>query len=256
MLNFFRPSLRSRPDPVERPFDVGEGRLVYAIGDIHGHLSLFDQLLDHIAEDAAQRRDCRSLHIVLLGDLVDRGPDSAGVIERAIRLTDGVPNVIGLMGNHEEVFVEALSGNEQALRLFIRIGGREALLSYGIAEELIDGEDEAALFAAMLDAIPERHRDFLFDLQHVVTLGDYAFVHAGIRPGVTMADQHFEDLHWIRREFLESDEDHGFMVVHGHTITDEPVIRPNRIGIDTGAYRTGHLTALGLQGTERWLLST
>lgn len=256
MLNFMRPSRRAQPEPVERLFDVGADRLVYAVGDIHGNLSLFDRLLDRIAEDAAARRGYSSFHIILLGDLVDRGPDSAGVVERAIQLAALVPDFVCLMGNHEEVLVSALSGHDAALRLFVRIGGREALLSYGIAPELIDGDDDAALYAAMMRHIPERHRDFLLDMRHVVTIGDYVFVHAGIRPGIAMIEQRQEDLHWIRKEFLECDTDHGFMVVHGHTIEDDPVIRPNRIGIDTGAYRTGHLTALGLHGTERWLLST
>lgn len=244
------------PAPEPRTFDVGADALVYAIGDIHGRLDLFDRMLGEITVDASRRQGAESMHLILLGDLVDRGPDSAGVIRRAIQLSRFVPNFVCLMGNHEEVFVDALSGHEAALRLFIRIGGREALLSYGIAEELIDGADESALYAAMLTCIPEAHRDFLRELPHVASVGDYVFVHAGIRPGIPMVEQRQEDLHWIRREFLDCGADHGFMVVHGHTIEDEPVICPNRIGIDTGAYRTGRLTALGLQGTERWLLST
>lgn len=253
---FYAPPQRALSAPEPRLFDAGPDALVYAIGDIHGRLDLLDKLLGEIAADASRREGAGSMHLILLGDLVDRGPDSAGVITRAIQLSRLVPNFVCLMGNHEEVFVDALSGHEAALRLFVRIGGREALMSYGIAEELIDSEEQSALYAAMLAQIPEQHRDFLRDMSHVASVGDYVFVHAGIRPGVAMFEQRQEDLHWIRREFLEWDNDYGFMVVHGHTIEDEAVIRPNRIGIDTGAYRTGRLTALGLQGTERWLLST
>lgn len=252
---YVRPQL-ALPAPEPRIFDVGAESLVYAIGDIHGRLDLFDKLLGKITADASRRQGAGAMHLILLGDLVDRGPDSAGVIKRAIQLSRLVPNFVCLMGNHEEVFVDALSGHEAALRLFVRIGGREALMSYGIAEEVIDGEDQGALYTAMLTQIPEQHRDFLRDMSHVATVGDYVFVHAGIRPGVPMIEQRQEDLHWIRREFLEHEADHGFMVVHGHTIEDEPVMGTNRIGIDTGAYRTGRLTALGLQGTERWVLST
>lgn len=249
-----RPLALPAPDPVG--FDVGPDLLVYAIGDIHGRRDLLDDLLGRITDDAAKRGQGKSMHLVLLGDLIDRGPDSRGVVDRAIQLKRELPRFTCLMGNHEEVLCAALTGDWEALRLFPRIGGRETLLSYGVDEDIVDGDDPEALLSAMLTTLPDAHRDFFADMTHSERIGDYVFVHAGIRPGVPLDLQVPDDLHWIRREFLLSTEDHGFLVVHGHTIAEEPVIHSNRIGIDTGAFRTGRLTALGLLGTERWLLST
>jgi serine/threonine protein phosphatase 1 len=249
-----RPLALPAPDPIA--YDVGSDLLVYAIGDIHGRRDLFDDLLGRITVDAASRGGAASMHLVLLGDLIDRGPESRGVVDRAIQLKEKLPGFTCLMGNHEEVLCAALAADWEALRLFPRIGGRETLLSYGVDEAIIDDEDPEALHRAMLAAIPEAHRDFFADMAHSRRIGGYLFAHAGIRPGVPIEEQLPDDLHWIRREFLLSKDDHGVMVVHGHTIEDEPVILSNRIGIDTGAFRTGHLTALGLQGTDWWLLST
>lgn len=251
MRNLFRKRAVAEPAPSRF---VPVGRRVYAIGDVHGRLDLLDLLLARIDEDDTVRTDART-ELVFLGDLVDRGPDSSGVIERVIRLSRERSHVRVLMGNHEEVFLDVLEGDLEALRLFTRIGGRETILSYGISETDCDGADYPTLSALVREAVPQSHLAFLRDAEDVVEIGDYIFVHAGVRPGVRFADQRAADLRWIRRRFLQHDGDFGKMVVHGHTISEEAVIRPNRIGIDTGAFETGRLTALGLEAEERWFLT-
>lgn len=238
-----------------RPASPGEGRRVYAIGDVHGCRDLLDRLVDAILQDNSVRGDGAEVHIVLLGDLVDRGPDSAGVVAKVMAMAERWPHLECLMGNHEEVFLSALSGEKRALRVF-REMGRATLLSYGIDAELIDTGEDRALHEAMLAQVPERHRDFLAARPDSLVLGDYCFVHAGIQPGVPLEEQDGRDMRWIRRPFLRSRLQHSHMIVHGHSITAEVDQAASRIGIDTGAYASGHLTAVGLEGTDRWFLST
>lgn len=234
---------------------VPAGQRVYAIGDVHGRLDCLDALVAMIdADDAA--RGPADTQIILLGDLVDRGPDSAGVVARALELSRGTRAIRGLKGNHEEMFLSALGGSERAMRGFTQFGGRETLLSYGMA--LRDYNEY--LFPELIEAaqriVPAAHLAYLDALEDVIEIGDYVFVHAGIRPGVPIAEQKPEDLRWIRREFLEHRGDFGRVVIHGHTITPEVDLRANRIGIDTGAYDSGRLTAIGLEGSARWFLQT
>ena len=237
--------------------NVPAGQRVYAIGDIHGRHDLFEELVGLIeADDAARGAGFGNAEttIVLLGDLIDRGPDSAGVLDAAIALCARRP-VRLIAGNHEEMLLMAFERRE-VLRSFITYGGRETLLSYGLDR---DGYNEATLdeLQALLPSlIPERHLAFMRAMENQVRIGDYLFVHAGIRPGVDLELQRLSDLRWIRREFLEDKRDHGVMVIHGHTIADAVDERANRIGIDTGAYASGVLTAVGLEGTARWYLST
>lgn len=257
MLNLFR-----RPKPnadgaaAEWCPSVGEGRRVYAIGDVHGRLDLFRELTARVIDDSRARGAADHLEIVLLGDLVDRGPDSAGVVDLVQRLCADWPIFTCLMGNHEEVFLMALSGDMGALRFFKKIGGRETLLSYGVPADLIDGDDDEALFERMMQCVPQSHYDFIAGLPSSVQAGDYLFVHAGIRPGVAIEDQDPRDMHWIRDEFLKSTAAHPRCIVHGHSITQFVDEHSHRIGIDTGAYATSRLTAIGLEGTRRWYLST
>lgn len=239
-----------------RSFALAPGTRAYAIGDIHGRLDLFVDLMEMILEDCAARPEPTRLEIVLLGDVIDRGPDSRALVDMILRLRTELPRVHCLMGNHEEVFGLVLRGEMGALPLFLRIGGRETLLSYGLDEALLDGDDTAVLHEAMLQCVPEAHRDFIYSLPHSVRIDDYLFVHAGIRPHVPLDDQVQADLHWIREDFLDSDADHGVMVIHGHSITDDVDVHPNRVGIDTGAYFSERLTAIGLEGAERWFLHT
>ena len=197
-----------------------------------------------------------STTIVFLGDLVDRGPDSAAVVDRVLELRDEGRDVRCVMGNHEETFLAALDAKENAMRFFTRIGGQETILSYGVGEQDYLAADYAELEALFAARVPAAHRAFLESMESYVEIGDYLFVHAGIRPEVPLEEQSGTDLRWIRGRFLDHPGDHGRMVVHGHTITPQVDERANRIGIDTGAYRSDRLTALGLEGAQRWLLDT
>jgi len=254
MFGLFRS--KSAPDLLVHPPDLGEGRRAYAIGDIHGRLDLLTDLIDMIAADDMARGPAASTELIFLGDYVDRGADSAGVIDYVLRLREWWPLITCLRGNHEEVFLMAARGDESALRFMTRIGGRETLLSYGATEEDLDNMTLGELRDWLMATIPEAHLAFLESLQDQAIIGNYAFVHAGIRPEVAMADQEGKDLRWIRDEFLFYDDPHEYFVIHGHSITSGVEERPNRIGIDTGAYASGALTAVGLEGTERWFLTT
>jgi serine/threonine protein phosphatase 1 len=227
------------------------GTRAYALGDIHGRADLFTALIAAVEADDAARGPAETA-VILLGDLVDRGPDSAGVIALA-RDWQTRRKVRILMGNHEEMFLDALE-NEEVLRHFLRYGGRETLLSYPIDAEAYTRAELAETRALALAAIPPQDLEFIRSFEDSIVLGDYLFVHAGIRPGVPLEDQRQSDLRWIRGTFLTHQDSFGPVVVHGHTIFDEPEVRHNRIGIDTGAYASGRLTALGLEGTARWTI--
>lgn len=241
-----------RPPATQR---VPDGRRVYAVGDIHGRLDLLDDLLARIAADDSGRGPART-EIVFLGDLVDRGPDSRGVVERLLALSKGPVPTRFLLGNHEEVFLLALTGNLKALRFFNRIGGRATILSYGFSEEEYRSLDYEALSAKLIERVPAEHVAFLSAFENMIEIGDYLFVHAGVRPGVDFAAQTTSDLRWIREDFLRCRDPFGKLVIHGHTITPTVDIQPNRIGIDTGAFESNCLTAIGLEGAERWFLAT
>ena len=246
-------SAARKPKPARHR--IPSGQRVYAVGDIHGRLDLLDDLLSRIDRDDAQRRAAETT-LVFLGDLVDRGPDSFCVVERLMQLHATRRQTHFLMGNHEEVFLLAASGDVQATRQFVRIGGRETILSYGVGEQAYrdaDFEELADLFARH---VPPEHIAFLSSFENSLEIGDYLFVHAGIRPGVPLEDQSPADLRWIRDPFLSDERDHGRCVVHGHSIRQEIDLRPNRIGIDTGAYASNRLSAVGMQDDSRWFLST
>lgn len=247
--------LRRAIEPAAPPAHVPDGLRIYAIGDIHGRRDLLDDLLFRIDADDRARGAARS-QLIFLGDLVDRGPDSAGVIQRTMELKSGGRSARFLMGNHEEVFLKALGGSLEALRFFVKIGGRATILSYGFDEAEYDAMDYDALMAALIARVPRAHIDFLRGFEDRIAIGDYLFVHAGIRPRVPVEEQVGGDLRWIRSEFLDFRGDHGAVVVHGHTISEDVEERSNRIGIDTGAFATGRLTAIGLEGGERWYLDT
>lgn len=249
---------RKAPEPDQPPFlpALPEGERVYAIGDIHGRLDLLNELLRQIDEDDAARSPSRTT-LILLGDLVDRGPHSASVVGRTMRLQAASDRFHAIKGNHEEVMLDALAGEEEAMRLFLRIGGIQTLESYGVGfDDLPEGEETETLIQRMQAAVPKDHADYLAGMENSVRMGDYLFVHAGIRPGVPLDQQSPVEQRWIRDPFLKYQGSHGVMVVHGHSIASEPSLLPNRTGIDTGAYYSGVLTALGLEGTDHWLLQT
>jgi serine/threonine protein phosphatase 1 len=236
------------------------GLRVYAVGDIHGRDDLLAKLLEMIEEDHARRGECRLLP-VFLGDYVDRGPGSRAVIECLAALNARWPDTRFLRGNHEDLLLGFLGEHERGLAWLMN-GGVATLASYGVRTDdawrifMPGHRGLGRLRAAFIRALPEAHLAFLRDLESAVQIGDYYFVHAGVRPGIPLAEQADEDRLWIRREFLSSREDFGAFVVHGHTPALRPDIRPNRIGIDTLAWETGRLTALGLEGSERWFLNT
>lgn len=232
---------------------IPRGERVYAIGDIHGQLDLLTALFAAIEADEAARPAARTT-VIVLGDLVDRGPDSAGVIA-ALRQWRKERHIRILCGNHEEMFQRALY-DESVVAPFLLYGGHETMISYGIDGDRLRQASINEAQALMRSVVPERDLAFLHGLENSVVVGDYLFVHAGIRPGAPLDGQHVWDLRWIREPFLSDPADHGHFVVHGHTIADEADLRHNRIGIDTGAYMTGRLTALGLEGPDRWLLQT
>lgn len=229
---------------------------VYAIGDIHGRADLLRRLHAMIAEDAARAAE-REKVAVYLGDYIDRGLESRAVIDLLIDAPPAGVKPVRLKGNHEAMLLRFLE-DASVGPAWIAYGGAETLFSYGVAPP--SPADEADGFEAarraLAERLPERHRAFLAALPLAHRIGDYFFVHAGIRPGVPIEDQDEDDLLWIRDPFLHSNADHGCVVVHGHSIRREVEFRPNRIGVDTGAFATGVLTALVLAGDRRDILQT
>jgi len=230
------------------------GRRLYCIGDIHGRLDLLHELHDMICADAAEYPGSKGL--VYLGDYIDRGSQSKQVIDLLIEQPMRGFEVICLLGNHERAMLDFLA-HPQSAAAWLDFGGQITLLSYGIGlgrvpslQQLDALRDELAL------RLPGSHLEFLNSCPLMHIEGDYCFVHAGIRPGVVLEQQADEDLLWIRDAFIRSQADHGHVVVHGHSISEEVEWRPNRIGIDTGAFYTGLLTALVLEGDQQRLLQT
>ena len=234
---------------------VPPGMRIYAIGDVHGRLDLLLDLLDRIETDS-RARPAAETWIVMLGDLIDRGPDSKGVIDFFLQSAPAFARYRFLAGNHEEAMLESLADRGDPRETgWLRFGGMEALRSYNVPDDAF--ETRGWLLSDELRRyVPQAHLDFIANFEETVAIGDYLFVHAGIRPGVALQRQRRKDLLWIREGFLDDDTDHGHIVVHGHSITPQPVFAPNRIGIDTGAYLSGVLTALGLEGNARWILQT
>jgi serine/threonine protein phosphatase 1 len=232
-----------------------KGHRAYAIGDVHGRLDLLDDVLDQIAADDAARPPAQTT-IVFLGDLIDRGPQSCEVVERLRTWRPALAKTVFLMGNHEEVLLRIMAGETDILPDWLRFGGAECALSYGIDPIDLECREPAAALRLLRRAVPKEHLKFLSGFADTASFGKYLFVHAGIRPGVALARQAAQDLRWIRGPFLDDDTDHGRIVVHGHTISEEVEEKSNRIGLDTGACWTGVLTAIGLEGSERWYLQT
>ena len=232
-----------------------DGLGLYAIGDIHGRDDLLAALLDAIRADADRAGQRRNL-LVCLGDYVDRGPASAGVIERLSEFHARDFAFVPLMGNHEDLMLAFLADPDEG-GPWLANGAAATLASYGVA--IGPGWPERFRYPALRDELarnlPAHHRRFLATLATSHAVGDYLFVHAGIRPGVPIEQQDPHDLIWIRGPFLNATESFGPLVVHGHSITPLPTLRPNRIGIDTGAFASGRLTALAIAG-ERLRLIT
>ncbi|MDE8652300.1 metallophosphoesterase family protein [Novosphingobium album (ex Liu et al. 2023)] len=229
---------------------------IYAIGDIHGRYDLLRQLLRQIEHHERGLGTTKKLHLVLLGDVIDRGPESAAILRF---LRDWAKNTRGqfvLLGNHEEIMLRVHAGETRLLDPWLRMGGRETLQSFGIAAPEPGSDFDPRLMNDIFEALTPELMEFVRKWPLVTRSGDYYFCHAGVRPGIDLTKQARSDLLWIREEFLASSVDHGATIVHGHSITLSADIRSNRMGIDTGAFCTGVLTALYLEDGDWELLST
>lgn len=247
-----QPVTAGRREPAVPP-----GRRVYAIGDIHGRLDLLRQLHALILADRAAAAPVDRDVLVYVGDYIDRGPESRQTIDYLAG--DPLPDfaVVALLGNHDQTLLAFLD-DEGVGPTWSSYGGDATLLSYGVRArpDLLGIERYRDMREQLAAAIPASHLAFLRGLALSCVAGDYAFVHAGVRPGVPLEAQRPDDLLWMREEFLSSDRDHGRVIVHGHTPSAAPVVRANRIGIDTGAFASGALTCLVLEGASRRFLST
>ena len=248
-----RDLLGLRRSPKGEPRAVPPGHRIYAIGDIHGRRDLLDTLLHDIEDDCAGSE--QTAVIVFLGDYIDRGPDSKGVVDRLLNLPARFQGKF-LRGNHDQALLDFLA-DPASYKGWCGFGADETLTSYGVRPPrdhseltLCDARDR------FVKALPADHLHFFRTLPLSWEIGDYFFAHAGVRPGTPLNEQKEDDLLWIREEFLRSSEDFGKVVVHGHTPADAPVKKANRIGIDTGAYLTGRLTAVVLDGQNQRFLQT
>jgi serine/threonine protein phosphatase 1 len=231
----------------ERP-RVPAGRRVYAVGDIHGRADLLSDIFARIDDDLRSRPTADSIQ-VFLGDYIDRGPNSRKVIDLLIERKKSHQTIF-LKGNHEDCLLRLLI-DPDALSEWKMIGGLSTIQSYGVPlTGHHDPQSHQRITAALAQAIPDSHHQFLRSLTLSYTLGDFFFAHAGVRPGVPLSAQSARDLLWIREDFLLHEEDFGKVIVHGHTPALEPEIRRNRINIDTGAYATNRLTCLLLEADQ------
>lgn len=228
--------------------ELPAGVRVYALGDIHGRADLLKQAFTEIDNDLDRSPAGRSIE-VYLGDYVDRGPYSGHTLDLLIERGQRRETVF-LRGNHEAYFLEVLR-DPSKVGDWRQFGGLQTLISYGIQPPLDpDASEQVELIRKLNKAMPAEHLSFLRALKLTFVCGDFFFVHAGVRPGIPLAEQQEADLLWIRNDFLDSDENFGKFIVHGHTPVREPDIRPNRINIDTGAYATGNLTLLRIEGNS------
>jgi serine/threonine protein phosphatase 1 len=234
---------------------MAEGIRAYAIGDIHGCIAAFDALLEVIAADRQAYGGLRH-HLILLGDLIDRGPDSRAVVERCLSLKDEFDDFTLILGNHEHALIEGLRTRSQLLRAWLHHGGVECAASYGISPSDLHGASGEQIASLLRYNIPKNHLDFLATAQPSLTLGDYFFVHAGVRPGRPLDKQERDDMLFIREPFLNYAKPYEKIIVHGHTISEEVELESNRIGLDTGSYASGKLSAVALtQGLPPLVLS-
>ncbi|MGC2856361.1 metallophosphoesterase [Novispirillum sp. DQ9] len=248
-------SKAATPPPLDTA-RVPAGVRVYAIGDIHGRSDLLADLHNRIRADASMAVKGTRCVVVYLGDYVDRGPDTPGVID--MLLSSPLPGFrqVFLRGNHEAQFLEFLEHDGKGGAEWLRLGGDATLHSYRAPWPTGGGDRLAALAEGLSRAVPPAHKAFLHGLRNFVTIGDFFFVHAGVDPLRPLDDQEPRDLLWIRRRFLDWQESFGKIVVHGHSTSRKPEVRGNRIGIDTGAYLSGTLTALVLEDGRRRFITT
>ncbi|WP_042001694.1 metallophosphoesterase family protein [Streptomyces sp. AcH 505] len=242
MLSILRPR-----KPTTKP-SLPDGVRIYALSDIHGCADLLAEMLAVIDADMAHSPPHHAIE-VFLGDYIDRGPDSRATLDLLIKRSRH-RNTVLLRGNHEAFLMDVIR-DPSRLGDWLRVGGQQTLTSYGLTPTLSpDPQEQAILVRQLVSSMPPDHLTFLKRLRLTFTCGDFFFTHAGVRPGVPITEQQEADLLWIRDEFLHSQEDFGKYVVHGHTPVRAPEILVNRANIDTGAYATGNLTLLSIQGTR------
>jgi len=245
----------SKTRPAKQPPSTAKTSRVYAVGDIHGRLDLLQTMLKQVKKD--MKGFSGKTELVLLGDYVDRGPQSAKILDLLSASALPGDEAICLRGNHEDAMLGFANGDQSA-KNWLHFGGVETLESYGIPVSKFlasDADPTPELRKSMKKAIPKKHLQFLDALPFHHVNGDYLFVHAGVRPRVPLDGQDLRDMMWIREDFLSHTTPFERFIVHGHTITPEPDVQPNRIGIDPGAYKTGMLTCLVLEGTEQRFIS-
>jgi diadenosine tetraphosphatase ApaH/serine/threonine PP2A family protein phosphatase len=251
-MRWANPFLKAFGTPVLTTRRVPDGTRVYCVGDIHGRDDLLREMTERVGADMKGPSFDHAV-TVFLGDYVDRGLGSKRVIEQLAH-DEWPTSIIALAGNHEDLLMAFLE-NAAVLEVWRSLGGLETLHSYGVdVGPAMAGRDFGAVQAAFATRFPKRHRDFLETLKVSAAIGDYFFCHAGVRPGVPLDRQDRDDLLNIRDPFLSSEAEHGKLVVHGHTPSVAPEIRPNRIGIDTAAYATNRLTCLVLEKDQRRFL--
>jgi serine/threonine protein phosphatase 1 len=248
MFGFLR-SRRSSRQP-----QLPEGVRIYAFGDIHGRADLLKQMFTEIDADLVRSPVSRPIE-VYLGDYIDRGYYSAQTLDVLLERSHDRETVF-LKGNHEAYFLEVLR-DPSKVDDWRQFGGLQTLMSYGIQPSLNPSAAEQIELIRMLnEVLPPKHLSFLRDLKPSFVCGDFFFVHAGVRPGIPLSEQQEADLLWIRNDFLDSEENFGKFIVHGHTPVREPDVRPNRVNIDTGAYATGNLTSLKIEGSTMLVSDT
>lgn len=261
----YTPGKASTPEAVfslndkQRVTSLPDGQCVYAIGDIHGRCDLLVKLLDKIDADTAGLPSGTKVILVFLGDYIDRGMQSRQVID--LLMGERLKNyqTVFLMGNHEEALLrfrdEASFGVEWA-----RYGGAETLFSYGlkppIGRALHSSEAWQSVWEQFRETFPASHLEFYQSMKHYITIGDYFFVHAGLRPDVPIEEQTVKDMLWIRDEFLDDGAIFPYLVVHGHTTSQQPFLDNRRMGLDTSAFSSGILTAGKFAGTDIEIIST
>jgi serine/threonine protein phosphatase 1 len=239
--------LRRRPHAARVAPSVGAGQRVYAVGDVHGCLPQLRALKALIAADNAARAPAK-VTLIYVGDYIDRGPDSRGVIDEVRVPMVGIDTTVHLKGNHEAM-LQLFLRDPVRVRDWLHNGGNETLRSFGVEGDLAKrGVDVDGTRDALLQALGPDRLDWLDNLPLSIQIGDYFYCHAGVRPGVALGDQREQDLLWIRETFLRSRKDHGAVIVHGHTPGREPEVLFNRINLDTGCFATGRLTAAVLDG--------
>jgi serine/threonine protein phosphatase 1 len=257
MRQLFRGKAAPKPTSARRRIDLGAGEPqypLYVMGDVHGCLNELLEAENRIRADIQESGQPGM--VILLGDYVDRGPASSAVLDHISRPDHDGLKRIALCGNHDDAFLQFIRDPSQVLQ-WLDFGGRQTLLSYGIDGDYFLSRKNggfAALQASLEEAVPAEHIRLLTELPVSVRIGDYVFVHAGLRPGVPLDEQTDEDLMWIREPFLSQGPELPCVVVHGHTPVTEPEFGRSRIGMDTGAYFSGKLAVLKiLDGRARIL---